>query len=130
MTKRILLLTALLASTAAVGSAFAAGHFARFGGDPVAAITGAFDDDRGEILLASGDDRRRGERHARHGRHDDAEHHGRRDRDDDDDDDHHGRGRDGRRGSALAPTGPSDPAAPVPQNGLFRGKSRPKVEVQ
>lgn len=46
------------------------------------------------------------------------------DDDDEDDDDHH-RGR-----SALPQTGPSDPNAPVPDNGLFQGKARPKVEVQ
>lgn len=133
MTKRFILLTALLASTAVAGSAMAAGQFARFAADPLAAVMGASDEDRGEIVLASGDDRpgyrRHHERTEGRGRHDGFEHHGRRHHDDDDDDDH-GRGRDGRRGSALAPTGPSDPATPVPPNGLFGGKSRPKVEVQ
>ena len=55
-------------------------------------------------------------------------HHGRRrhaEDDDDDDDDDEGGGR-----GALPQTGPADPGAPVPDNGLFRGKARPKVEVQ
>lgn len=137
MTKRIIVLTALLASTAVVGSAFAAGHFARFAGDPVAAIAGAFDEDYGRIVLASADGhdghhRRREEHSERRRHHDSRDHHGRRHHDDDDDDDDHGNGRGGsaRGGTALSPTGPSDPSAPMPQNGLFGGKGRPKVEVQ
>ena len=56
-------------------------------------------------------------------RHHDRKHH--RDHDDDDDDDRGGSGRAGR----LPATGPSDPTTPVPDNGLFQGKARPKVEV-
>lgn len=54
-----------------------------------------------------------------HGRDD-----GRHDDDDDDDDD------DDRGGSAVPQNGPSDPNAPIPDNGLFKGKTRPKVEVK
>lgn len=68
-----------------------------------------------------------GQRLAERDRHEDRDdvsskgrHH---DDDDEDDDDHRGR-------SALPQTGPSDPNAPVPDNGLFQGKARPKVEVQ
>ena len=49
------------------------------------------------------------------------------DADDDDDDDD---GRPGARPAAVPQNGPADPAAPVPDNGLFQGKARPKVEVQ
>lgn len=45
------------------------------------------------------------------------------DAEDDEDDDDEG----GRR---TTPAGPSDPNAPVPDNGLFNGKLRPKVQVQ
>jgi hypothetical protein len=61
---------------------------------------------------ASGDDDDHARGDARRG-HDD-------DDDDDDDDD----------GAAVPQTGPSDPNAPVPDNGLFKGKVRPKVQVQ
>lgn len=58
-------------------------------------------------------------------RHHDRKHH--RHHDDDDDDDRGGRN-EGRAGR-LPATGPSDPTTPVPDNGLFQGKTRPKVEV-
>ncbi|WP_181700523.1 PepSY domain-containing protein [Chthonobacter albigriseus] len=45
------------------------------------------------------------------------------DDDDDDDDDHHG-------GPAVPRNRPADPDAPLPDNGLFKGKVRPKVQVQ
>ncbi|MDI4655168.1 MULTISPECIES: hypothetical protein [Xanthobacter] len=54
--------------------------------------------------------------------------HNRRHREDDDDDDEDDDRRGGR--NALPQTGPADPSAPVPDNGLFNGKARPKVEVQ
>lgn len=57
----------------------------------------------------------------RHGR----RHHRDHDEDDDDDDRGAGAGAPGRMPAA----GPSDPATPVPDNGLFQGKARPKVEV-
>lgn len=71
--------------------------------------------------LADRDHRRRDESRGRH-----REHH---DDDDDDDDDDHGRGRGGDRAGRPGMTGPTDPNAPVPDNGLFQGKARPKVEV-
>ncbi|MFG1299787.1 hypothetical protein V5F49_08330 [Xanthobacter sp. V3C-3] len=60
-------------------------------------------------------------------------HHSRRDAgrdDDDEDDDDDDDGRSGGRRGALPQNGPADPNAPVPDNGLFQGKARPKVEVQ
>jgi len=42
----------------------------------------------------------------------------------------HDDGRPGARAGAVPQNGPADPAAPVPDNGLFQGKARPKVEVQ
>ena len=56
-----------------------------------------------------------------------ADRHAKRDRrhhDDDDDDDDDG-------GSRVFPqNGPANPQAPVPNNGLFNGNGRPKVQVQ
>ena len=66
------------------------------------------------------DDRGRGDRH--HGR----RHHADDDDDEDDDDDDAA----GPRRGTVPQTGPADPNAPVPDNGLFQGKARPKVEVQ
>jgi hypothetical protein len=54
-------------------------------------------------------------------------HHGRHWREDDDDDD----GRQAhRRGGANRTADPNAADAPVPDNGVFNNKSRPKVEVQ
>lgn len=72
----------------------------------------------GESFRVADDHRRDRERH--HGR----KHH--RDHDDDDDDDDR---RGGERAGRQPATGPSDPTTPVPDNGLFQGKARPKVEV-
>ena len=58
----------------------------------------------------------------------DRDHRGRRSHPDDDDDDDHG-GRAEGRGGRMPAAGPTDPATPVPDNGLFQGKARPKVEV-
>ncbi len=62
----------------------------------------------------------------KHGHH--AERLAKRDRhhddDDDDDDDEDG-------GQGMVPqSGPANPTAPVPDNGLFNGNSRPKVQIQ
>jgi hypothetical protein len=64
---------------------------------------------------AYGEDDDHGRDGARRGHDDDDE-------DDDEDDD------DG--GSAVPQNGPADPNAPLPDNGLFKGKIRPKVHVQ
>lgn len=69
-----------------------------------------------------------------HRRDRDGDHHGRkhhRHHDDDDDDDDDGARGDGRgeRGGRMPAAGPTDPSTPVPDNGLFQGKARPKVEV-
>ena len=60
-------------------------------------------------------ERGRGDRH--HGR----RHHAEDDEDDDDEDGRHG---------AIPQAGPTDPNAPAPDNGLFNGNARPKVEAQ
>lgn len=117
MNRRILLGAALFLSTAAVGTAFAA-------------ATGVLDgehrsDRRGDDAANADGSFRVAEGRREHGHH--GERHHRRHHDDDDDDDHEGgRGRQPR----LPQTGPTDPNAPVPDNGLFQGKQRPKVEVQ
>ena len=117
MKTRTLIGTALLLSTASLGVALAATQIDPLdppfhGRDEVARA------DTRPVRLADSDHRREGkERH--HRRHHD---------DDDDDDDDEGRS--GARSRAVPQNGPADPAAPVPDNGLFQGKARPKVEVQ
>jgi len=82
--------------------------------------------------IRDGDEHHGARRH--HGRHWD-------DDDDDDDGDRHGRrhhgdhhgDRDGgpsSRGGAKGPADPNAATTPVPDNGVFNGKTRPKVEVQ
>lgn len=115
-------LAGLLLSTAAVGTAVAAG-------------AGAFTDEhgtRGERAEAfdrgrPADGRFQLADRGRERHHDRDRHHARRHHDDDDDDDDDG---DRGRGPRLPVTGPTDPNAPVPDNGLFQGKARPKVEVR
>jgi hypothetical protein len=121
MNKPVLLATAaLLLGTSVAGVALATPRLLedRFAleignGDERSALTA------GErFRVADSDHRRREEARGRQGKHDD-------DDDDDDDDDQGGRGRADRPGV----TGPTDPATPVTDNGLFQGKTRPKVEV-
>lgn len=124
----ILLTAALLLGSTAVGTALAATDPAisptdtRVCSDPGEGAAAA----PGERFRVA--DRDRGREHRKHER----RHHRHHDDDDDDDDDrgrgHHGRDR-GEKRERLPATGPADPAAPVPDNGLFQGKTRPKVEV-
>lgn len=117
MKTRTLIGTALLLSTAGLGVALAATQIDHLD-LPFHSRDDAPGADARPLRLADNDHRREGkERH--HGRHHD-------DDDDDDDDD----GRPGARAGAVPQNGPADPAAPVPDNGLFQGKARPKVEVQ
>jgi hypothetical protein len=112
MRKTLILGATLLLSTTALGVTLAAASNARSGehSDVAADRT----DPRERIVLASNDrDHGQGSRHRRYAEHDDEE--------DDDDEDGAGSGR-----PAAAP----DPNAPVPDNGLFNGKARPKVDVQ
>jgi hypothetical protein len=113
MKKPILIGAALLLSTVAIGVALAAtdrdfqeGHRreARYGVE-------AADAERSPRLLA---DETRGREHSARSRHEE-----------DDEDDDEGGGR-----SAIPQAGPTDPNAPVPDNGLFNGHARPKVEVR
>ena len=113
MKKRILIGAALLISTVAIGVALAAadrdfpeGHRqeARHGVEAAGA-------ERSPLFVAD----------EKHGR----EYFARSHREEDDDDDDEGGGR-----SAIPQAGPTDPNAPVPDNGLFKGHARPKVEVQ
>ena len=112
MKTRTLIGAALLLSTAGVGIALAA-----VGSDPLARPferhEHAARDGAPWLRLADSDHHKDRNQASERRRHDD----------DDDDDDHRGR-------STLPQTGPSDPNAPVPDNGLFQGKARPKVEVQ
>jgi|BarGraIncu00222A_1022003.scaffolds.fasta_scaffold40027_3 hypothetical protein len=114
MKKPILIGAALLLSTVAIGVALAAvdrdfldSHRQEAGQGVEAA--GA---ERAPLLLAE----------KSHGREYSARSHH---EEDDDDDDDEGDGR-----SAIPQAGPTDPSAPVPDNGLFNGDARPKVEVQ
>ena len=121
--RRRTFLAGLLLSTAVVGTAVAAGAgaFTREHGTrgERAETSDSGRPSDGRFQLA---DRGRERHHDRDGRH--ARHH--HDDDDDEDDDHGDRS----RGSRLPVTGPTDPNAPVPDNGLFQGKARPKVEVR
>ncbi|WP_296583627.1 hypothetical protein [Xanthobacter sp.] len=111
MKTRTLIGTALLLSTAGLGVALAATQI-----DHLDLPFHSRDDAR-PLRLADNDHRREGkERH-----HDDE--------DDDDDDDDDG-GRPGPRAGVVPQNGSADPTTPVPDNGLFQGKARPKVEVQ
>lgn len=118
MTIRTLIAAALLASSAGIAVALAAPEIAHWGGhhhqrrDGVEASAASV---RPVRLAEEGGDEEHGERHG------DARH------DDDDEDDDAGDG-----GSVVAAPqgGPSAPNAPVPDNGLFNGTARPKVEVQ
>lgn len=119
MKKPLLLAAALLLGTSAVAAALAAPHVldhradhaerGDHGARPAVSVGETF-------RLADRDHERRSEAHDRR----------RHAAEDDEDDD------DGRAGAPLgtpAVTGPTDPATPVPDNGLFQGKARPKVEV-
>ncbi|MCE1235760.1 MAG: hypothetical protein LWW93_05315 [Hyphomicrobiales bacterium] len=116
--KTPLALAAVLLVGASAGAALASTsdvvrHFTHGMSDAV----GRADDDGRATFRIAGD----------HRRDRDGDHHGRRshrDHDDDDDDD----GAAGR-GGRMPAAGPSDPTTPVPDNGLFQGKARPKVEV-
>ncbi|WP_407049339.1 hypothetical protein [Methyloraptor flagellatus] len=117
--RRRTFLAGLVLSTALVGTAVAAGAgaFTREHGERAEAFNRERPSD-GRFQLADRGRERHHDRDRRHARH----HHD----DDDDDDDHGDRG----RGARLPVTGPVDPNAPVPDNGLFQGKARPKVEVR
>ncbi len=120
MKKHILLATVLLLSTTGIGVALAAADYDMSVGrilGGVHADADAIGSGEGRFRVADGHrdrDRRHGAERRRH--HDDDN----GDDDDDDDDD---------RGASVPMTGPSDPNAPVPDNGLFNGKARPKVQV-
>ena len=127
MKKPLILATALLVGTAAVGAALATPRLLeeRFGHD-----IGREADDRASV---SADERFRVADRDHRRRHEAREHHRKHHDDDDDDDDDDDRGRGGDRGRERAGrpgvTGPVGPDVPVPDNGLFQGKARPKVEV-
>ena len=125
MKKTLLLSAALLLGAAATGAALAAPHlledrFAQWG-----------DHDRGDGASAASGERFRVADRDNRRKHESRDHRRKHHDDDDDDDDHDRRGGDRGRDGAGRPgvTGPTDPAAPVPDNGLFQGKARPKVEV-
>ena len=114
MKKPILIGAALLLSTAAIGVALAAADLDFLEGHRNERPHGfEASGAEGRPLLLAEEGRGR-ENHARR-------HH----EEDDDDDDDEGAGR-----GAIPQTGPADPDGPLPDNGLFHGKARPKVEVQ
>lgn len=119
MKKPLLLAALLLAGTASV-HAFT--------------TTDAFERARERVLAATSDDRAGGSETGAFRLADRNEHRERRDlrrehhEDDGDDDDD--RDESGGHGAGRMPAaGPTDPSTPVPDNGLFQGKARPKVEV-
>jgi hypothetical protein len=103
MRKSLLLSAAFLLTTSAFAMSVPAGRHLLCDETRLAAPRDAY-------VLAS----EHGER--KHGEH-------RRYAEEDEDDDDVG-------GGATAQPRPADPNAPVPDNGLFNGKARPKVEVQ
>lgn len=119
MNTRIVLVSALLLGTAGgVGAVFAASESGLL---PFGERHEARGDRPDGLRFRVADAHRKHDRNAEtRGRHHD---------DDDDDDDHGGEGRGGEGRGAASPVGPTDPNAPVPTNGLFDGKTRPKVEV-
>lgn len=118
MKTRTLIGAALLLSTAGVGIALAAVDSDHLVRQSHRQMEHAERDGSHWRRLAERDDHNdRDDGASRHRYRDDE------DDDDEDDDDHGGRG-------TLPLTGPSDPNAPVPDNGLFQGQARPKVEVQ
>jgi hypothetical protein len=118
MHKTLLLGAALLLSTTALGVTIAAA--ARHVEDRSTAAEAVRAGADGKQRLASehGSRRHRDSHHKRAAGHDDDE-----EDDDDDDDDGKARGAGGRQATPA-------PNAPVPDNGLFSGKARPRVEVQ
>jgi len=112
MKKPILIGAALLLSTVAIGVALAATDhdFRESHRQQSRHGIEAADAERSPLLLAD-------ETHVR-------EHSARNHHEEDDDDDDEGGGR-----GAIPQAGPTDPNAPVPDNGLFNGHARPKVEV-
>lgn len=115
MKTRILLASTLLLGTAVAALAAGADDFHLADRLGLAAHSHAASAERGEARVRVAD-----KDHGRKDHHERKRHH-----DDDEDDDDEG----GAMG-AVSPTGPTDPSAPVPDNGLFNGKARPKVEVK
>jgi hypothetical protein len=112
LSRTTLIGAALLLSTAALGVTLAAArdHRDLHGGATAAAESGK---GGGHVRVAS-----------EHGmrRHHDEGHHGRHSADDDDDDE-------GGQGGVGQPQA-SGPDVPAPDNGLFNGRAKPKVDVQ
>ena len=120
MKTRTLIGAALLLSTAGLGVALAAARI-----DPLVRPSHGHDaaaraDARPQRLADNDQPREHSDRHSGRYANDGGD-----DDDDDDDDD-----RSGGRPGAPPQNRAADPAAPVPDNGLFQGKARPKVEVQ
>ncbi len=120
MKTRTLIGAGLLLSTAGIGIALAAADFDLLNGHQRDRRDGMATTD------ASGNSIRMAEES--HGRDRGGEHRGRsRHDDDDEEDDDDG---EGARPGPIPQNGPSDPKASAPDNGLFNGKTRPKVEIQ
>lgn len=121
MKTRTLIGAALLLSTTGIGIALAASELHSLD------LFGAERHERRDAAGPASGAMRIAESKSEHKRDGARDHRHREDDDDDDDDDD-----DGARGgrSATPQAGPTDPNAPVPDNGLFKGNARPKVEVQ
>ncbi|WP_029003204.1 hypothetical protein [Azorhizobium doebereinerae] len=119
MKTRILIGAGLLISTAGIGIALAAADFDLSNGHRQERHDSrAIADAQGHPIRMT-----EGSQSRDHG----GEHHRRSHHDDEGDDDDDGKG---ARPGPIPQNGPSDPKASVPDNGLFSGKTRPKVEVQ
>ena len=121
--KKPVFLIALLLSTAAAAAIASPGGPTRAEPEPAQESRAEQPNRHAEAFLENFWGREHhGERHGHYARHSDD--------DDGEDDDDHGRHGHGRNGGANRPADPNAANAPVPDNGVFNGKARPKVEVQ
>lgn len=123
MNKHYLIGTVLLLSTATAGLAVAGGDPESLAGLPQARSAASETAARpGRLILLASEANER-DRQTDRLEKGDRRHH---EEDEDDDGDE-----DGERGRGVIPqNGPTNPNAPVPDNGLFNGSTRPKVQVQ
>jgi hypothetical protein len=115
MKKNLMIGSALLLTIGVIGAATAAReiHVSRDGGREAATAS------RGEGRALQFAERNERNRHA--DRRSERRHHD----DEEDGENRHGNGR-----AILPQAASADPHAPIPDNGLFNNKTRPKVEVQ
>jgi hypothetical protein len=114
MKKSLMIGSALLLMTAAIGAAIASSEIHVLRHDWHEPTTSEHADRPLMQIAEKGERERHAERRS-----------GRRHHDDEEGERHNEKGR-----ARLPQTGPADANAPMPDNGLFNNKMRPKVEVQ